>query len=75
MKRATILCLLTALCLSLTACTPKSPSESAQPAPTKEIDVTTYYKNHNFPEEKLSDTEKKITAPAGSVLDEELTFI
>lgn len=75
MKRISILCLLTALCLSLTACAPGIGSQAAQPSPIREIDVTTYYKNHNFPEEKLSDTEKEITAPAGSVLDEELTFI
>lgn len=71
-SKAIALLVLLALCLGLlSACGPAA----AKPTPTKEIDVTTYYERHNFPEEKLSDDEVKITAPAGSVLDVDITFL
>lgn len=76
MKKARLmsLCLGAALCLCLV------PSGcSAQPTGTKneekEIDVTTYYVKHNFPEENINKNEILITSPAGSVLSVGTEFL
>lgn len=75
-KRLTALCLSLTVCLSLlSACSDGNESHSSAPKESKEIDVTTYYVKHNFPEEKLSENEVLITAPAGSVLSVDTTFL
>lgn len=47
----------------------------SQGAVQQDIDVTTYYKTHKFPEKRINEKETVITAPAGSVLDVDATFI
>lgn len=67
-----------ALCLGLLLGGCSGKPAAAKPTPTpaeKEIDVTTYYVKHNFPEEKISDDEVLITAPAGSVLSVDTQFL
>ena len=63
------------LSVTLTGCAGKTGENSSTPQPSKEIDVTTYYEKHNFPEERINDDEILITAPAGSVLSVDTEFL
>lgn len=74
-EKLAALFLTASLCLGLAGCSNQSSANSSAPKESNEIDVTTYYVKHNFPEEKISDDEVLITSPAGSVLSVDTTFL
>lgn len=74
-EKVIALCLSAVLILTLAGCSGQSSVNSGAPKESKEIDVTTYYVKHNFPEERLNEDEILITAPAGSVLTVDTQFL
>lgn len=74
-EKVIALCLSTSLCLTLIGCSSQNSVNSSAPKESTEIDVTTYYVKHNFPEEKINDDEILITSPAGSVLSVDTQFL
>lgn len=74
-EKLAALYLTASLCLGFAGCSNGTTASTNTPQPSKEIDVTTYYANHNFPEERINDDEILITAPAGSVLSVETEFV
>ncbi len=59
------------LATTLTGCGKEVATAQAQ----QEIDITTYYVKHKFPEEKIDDNETMITSPVGSILSVDTSFI
>lgn len=65
-----------AICLAMTIVSVVGcGKESTKQEVKQDIDVTTYYVKHKFPEEKLNETETLITSPAGSILSTDTKFV
>ncbi|MBQ6416734.1 MAG: hypothetical protein IJJ65_10860, partial [Butyrivibrio sp.] len=70
-KGITIAICLAMIIVSVVGCGKESTKQEVK----QDIDVTTYYVKHKFPEEKLNETETLITSPAGSILSTDTKFV